>query len=204
MTKTKRTLTLIAVALVLIAGVAFATGTIIDRADASTQMVKEESTVDFTKLNETDETEPSVEETETSIEETTTSTTATAPATTSKPTNTKIDGEADVLKTNTEVKNNGVTDTTSSTTSTVVYKEKEATTVSVTTPPAPPAPAEKKNEKATETTTSETTTSSETVRFDNNLPVNMVENADSQEVITEEVVEIAEEKVSDELADLFG
>ena len=204
MNKTKRTLTLIAVVLVLITGITFATGSIFNRADASTQMLKEESTVDFTKLNDTDETEPFVEETETSIEETTTSTTATAPATTSKPTNTKIDGEADVLKTNTEVKNNGVTDTTSSTTSAVVYEEKEATTVSVTTPSAPPAPAEKKTEKVTETTTSKNTTSSETVRFDNNAPVHFVENAENQEVITEEVVEIEEEKVSDELADLFG
>ena len=200
--KLKKTLALIPVAIVLVVGIAFATSTIMNRDDAS--FSNETSYVDFSKLNDTEKNDPFVEETETSTEETTNSatTTATAPApATTKPIN-KIDGEADILKTNTEIKNSGVTDTTSSV-PVVIYHEKEAT-VSVNTPPAPPAPAEKKSEKASETTASSTTTSSETVRFDNNEPVHFVENPDSQEVITEEVMEIEEEKVSDELADLFG
>ena len=68
----------------------------------------------------------------------------------------------------------------------------EASSVLSTSLVTAPAPAEKKTEKVTETTTSKNTTSSETVRFNNNAPVHFVENAENQEVITEEVVEIEE------------
>lgn len=200
-----KSLTIIAVVLLLAATVAVSTGIVVNRVDASTQSAQEQipnevlDQLNAVEEDDTDDTEETSSEIE-SVKTTPTAPATVAPTTTS--TTTKIDGEADVLKTNTEVENNGVSDTTSTP---VQYKEQEATTVSGTTPSAPTAPAVKKNETTeTSSTTSTTSTTSDTVRFDNNLPVAMVENTDNQEVIVEEVTEIEPNEVSNKLAELFG
>lgn len=195
-----KSLTIIAVVLLLAATVAVSTGIVVNRVDASTQSSQEQisdEVLDRLNVVEEDDTDDT-EETPSATESVAAPTTPAPVAPTTTSTTTKIDGEADVLKTNTEVENNGVSDTTSAP---VKYEEKEATTVSGTTPSAPTAPAVKNESAETSSTTS---TTSDTVRFDNNAPVHYVENTENQEVIVEEVTEIEEEKVSDELADLFG
>lgn len=201
-----KSLTIIAVVLLLAATVAVSTGIVVNRVDASTQSSQEQISDEvLDRLNVVEEDDADdTEETSSTTESVKTAPTTPAPvAPTTTSATTKIDGEADVLKTNTEVENNGVSDTTSAP---VQYVEKEATTVSGTTPSAPTAPAVKKNDSAetSSTTSSTTSTTSDTVRFDNNAPVHFVENTENQEVIVEEVDKIEDTKVSDELADLFG